>query len=811
MAASASSSLATFAANQSLVAASLGSDTNAIWNAALELAKAEEYIAAKNYLLLYLFHTPTSKEIDDACQNAVSDSRLIASRQSKDAKTWANFSSDWCGRLRLSHLLLFAVQPAEHLKVWVRMLLVADGFFGGGESHLIFAFVQLVKAKCFDAQRFEPSANVFALNEKINRWQPAVILPPEEASGPQLQPKAAPPPAAAPVMVRGRGAASQASGTSPAPKTSGLMAPTAASAVTAAANSAMNTAKSITEPLMRVRLKAYANQPQRTVWLKDGEVVRDVQAGTPKMYLPGVLLLEAAAHGREPIVNALLEAGVSIYEVDDEASSALLNATFYASTQGHRDVCRRLVEKTADPTLFNMNKLSPLDGALMRSDTELRRVFQQSESDKDFTIEARKQTNLHSAIDANDEEMAMLELGGVGNIDSCKVLGVTPLMLAARSGSRKITQLLIDRGAKPECKSKHGCTPFSIAAEEGNLEVMRALLACGVPPAVLLAPDAFGGTPLMRASENGHKAAAELTIAAAGEKVRIINEMSKGWTALMLAAYNGFSECVELLLDNGAHPEVEKRAKKSDPGYTALCYACISGHAPCVRALVSRADECPLSAQAGDAALKLAKGGGHTECVRILLDAGCEDPDAALADEALEANGVSKVTDKANAKATAKMKLLSKRKDESRPKMSKEKMEEVLHGSNGNANASVTGADGLAKAQDRGHSNAGAAPVSMSFDIEDLEKLEAEYAEQVKKLGVMKAELEKMKAMHTKMEKAAALQSKPPWAYSPSGKWAPGLWMGWHEREPIKYQKGEPAKSMSWINNWVYQAKQLSA
>ena len=160
------------------------------------------------------------------------------------------------------------------------------------------------------------------------------------------------------------------------------------------------------------------------------------------MYLPGVLLLEAAAHGREPIVNALLEAGVSIYEVDDEASSALLNATFYASTQGHRDVCRRLVEKTADPTLFNMNKLSPLDGALMRSDTELRRVFQQSESDKDFTIEARKQTNLHSAIDANDEEMAMLELGGVGNIDSCKVLGVTPLMLAARSGSRKITQLL---------------------------------------------------------------------------------------------------------------------------------------------------------------------------------------------------------------------------------------------------------------------------------------------------------------------------------------------------------------------------------
>ena len=120
------------------------------------------------------------------------------------------------------------------------------------------------------------------------------------------------------------------------------MAPTAASAMTAAANVAMNSAKAMAEPVIRIRLKAYANQAQRTAWLKPAEVLRDVQAGTKdKVYLPGLMLLEAAALGRGPVVHALLEAGVSIYEADDECNSALLNAAFYAVSQGHRDVCRR--------------------------------------------------------------------------------------------------------------------------------------------------------------------------------------------------------------------------------------------------------------------------------------------------------------------------------------------------------------------------------------------------------------------------------------------------------------------------------------
>ena len=98
-------------------------------------------------------------------------------------------------------------------------------------------------------------------------------------------------------------------------------------------------------------------------------------------------------------------------------------------------MCSKLVEKNADPEMFNMNKLSPLDIALKRSDTQLRRIFRPSESDKDFTPAARKQSNLHAAIESNDEEIAAIELGGIGAADAAKIQGVTPLMMAARVGS----------------------------------------------------------------------------------------------------------------------------------------------------------------------------------------------------------------------------------------------------------------------------------------------------------------------------------------------------------------------------------------
>ena len=151
------------------------------------------------------------------------------------------------------------------------------------------------------------------------------------------------------------------------------------------------------------------------------------------------------------------------------------------------------------------------------------------------------------------------------------------------------------------------------------------------------------------------------------------------------------------------------------------------------------------------------------------------------------------------------MKLMSKR---TAGGMDKAKRDAILLSGATRAAHGTDGVTGDAPASGDGTT---AAEVEQIFDVADLEKLEAQYAEEAKKLAEMKATIEKMKAVHDKIEKGSSREGKPPWAYSPSGRWAPGLWMGPHERAPISNAKGEPPRSISWVNNWIYHAKMLSA
>ena len=78
-------------------------------------------------------------------------------------------------------------------------------------------------------------------------------------------------------------------------RTSRLMQATAASAVTSAQQMAISTKRKTEVIQLRVRLKATADMPQRTVWMKQSSILRDIEANSPKVYIPGLMLLQAAA------------------------------------------------------------------------------------------------------------------------------------------------------------------------------------------------------------------------------------------------------------------------------------------------------------------------------------------------------------------------------------------------------------------------------------------------------------------------------------------------------------------------------------
>ena len=86
-------------------------------------------------------------------------------------------------------------------------------------------------------------------------------------------------------------------------------------------------------------------------------------------------------------------------------------------------------------------------------------------------------------------------------------------------------------------------------------------------------------------------------------------------------------------------------------------------------------------------------------------------------------------------------------------------------------------------------------------DPNDLKALMAQLAELADELGRLRGDKKKLRTSISAEEAARALAAKSPWAFSPSGRWRPGLWSGWADRNtPISLEHGEPPKSRSFID-----------
>lgn len=142
--------------------------------------------------------------------------------------------------------------------------------------------------------------------------------------------------------------------------TTGTLVPTPAAELLGPATKKNKLAAKENEQQLSVQLKFITvvdGKPvskQRIVTLRKGHVLRDSEIGTPRAYVPALLLHEAAALGRENIFSALLDVGVSEFESDEEGSSAFLQAAFHATSQGHRNICKQLLERGGGAEIVNV-------------------------------------------------------------------------------------------------------------------------------------------------------------------------------------------------------------------------------------------------------------------------------------------------------------------------------------------------------------------------------------------------------------------------------------------------------------------------
>jgi ankyrin repeat protein len=191
---------------------------------------------------------------------------------------------------------------------------------------------------------------------------------------------------------------------------------------------------------------------------------------------------------------------------------------------------------------------------------------------------------------------------------------ITPLLTAMCGSNAEIIQILLTAGAGVTRLHPSGLTPLHLAAMSGSVETTRAMLNTGIHP------DDRGGcgwTPLQgaipRAGTNGvancmwgwSAAGADWSKCAKGGK-----------SALVCASEHGKLEVVKHLLAAGAPP-----SSADDHGRTPLLFAAEHGHTEVVKELVAWGARLDAPDEEGRTPLHVAMESGNAEVVRMMLDA----------------------------------------------------------------------------------------------------------------------------------------------------------------------------------------------
>ena len=162
------------------------------------------------------------------------------------------------------------------------------------------------------------------------------------------------------------------------------------------------------------------------------------------------------------------------------------------------------------------------------------------------------------------------------------------------------------------------------AAEVGNVDIILTLLSCfridvNYVTNVNYVPRKKE-TPLFMAARCGHANVVELLLDN-GAKPNMANVA--GDTPLLMAAYYGHKDVLELLLARRADSNIINEA-----GFTPLAWVAEKGHKDLVQPLLASGANVNMANQFQVTPLHQASNEGHEEVVKLLLDGGAE-PNAA--------------------------------------------------------------------------------------------------------------------------------------------------------------------------------------
>ncbi|MGL9758831.1 MAG: ankyrin repeat domain-containing protein [Wolbachia sp.] len=318
----------------------------------------------------------------------------------------------------------------------------------------------------------------------------------------------------------------------------------------------------------------------------------------------------AAETGNIEVTLELLQKGAKVDQLDSSERTAL----HWATQAGDIEVTKILVQNHANVNAEDLAKLTALYEAASHSHNEVAKILIDSGA-KVKSNGALKLTHLHVAVANGDEGMVKVIIKNDKNIgetiEKVDVFGWTPSYWAAARNDTLILEILLQKilkcGASVDIEDKLiGRSPLHIAATNNNVEAVELLKNYG---ANVNYKDAWGWTPFDCAAAKGNRKVMNYLIA---HRANIeTNDPQK--ILFFIHPYN-YLEAVTTIIQLGIWKDVMKLMG-------AEFLRCVAGHGDTL--MVHALLESGINANAGDdlgsTALHKAAKYNHPEVVRILI------------------------------------------------------------------------------------------------------------------------------------------------------------------------------------------------
>ncbi len=363
-------------------------------------------------------------------------------------------------------------------------------------------------------------------------------------------------------------------------------------------------------------------------------------------------LQNAAVKGYLDIAKILVEKGSDVNYKDNNDVTPL----HFACMSGNFKLVKFLIDKGADINAVSKAGRKPIFEAVWGADLETIRFLEKMGGDlKD--VNSYGNTPIHFAARNGNIELIEYILSKGYDLNQKNDAGQVPIVWAVAGNTPEVIKFLKEKGADINAKDSDGKSLMFNAAARGSKETIELLQSYGLD---INEKDNFGMTPLLSAIRGGKETVEFLLDKGAEiapkecmsgnsctidgtttlhhamyannpEIVELLIKRkaplnvidSNGSTPLMIAVNRGSDEIAQLLIDNGADPDIKDIAY----GRTALHIAASKGYQKIASVLVSKGAEVNITDNNGHSPLYSALYHGNDQIAKLLIKNKAENKD----------------------------------------------------------------------------------------------------------------------------------------------------------------------------------------